>query len=423
MKKLLILAGARVHYKVVEAAKEMGIYTIVTDYLKFEDSPAKQIADEAWDINIMDVDIIVEKCRQEKVDGVLNFCIDPAQKPYQQICEKLCLPCIGTAEQFEILTDKKKFKAFCHDHNVDVVQEFTSEDVEKNALHYPVFIKPAESRGSRGQYICWNHKEAMVAAKKAAQESNDGTFLCERYMREVEDVATAFFVVDGEPYLVKFGDRALGKVEDNLNRQVMCTLLPSVFADMFESNVYGRVKNMIKALGIKFGPVFIQGFIEDCTVRFYDPGLRMPGSNYDLMLKAATGFDTVKSMIHFALTGDTKTVYGNIQDCYRLAGMKAFLFTVSVRPGRIGKIEGFDEIISEPYTTYGFTLLEVGTDVPPSGDINQRVAEFGILLPGNTHTEKYVKHFYDVFKVLDDAGNDMIVSRITENKFMEEYYK
>ena len=56
-KKLLILAGAGVHSKVVRAAKEMGIYTIVTDYL--EDSPAKQIADEAWLTDIMDTESIV----------------------------------------------------------------------------------------------------------------------------------------------------------------------------------------------------------------------------------------------------------------------------------------------------------------------------------------------------------------------------
>ena len=40
-KKLLIIAGAGVHNKVVKAAKEMGIYTIVTDYLP--DSPAKSV--------------------------------------------------------------------------------------------------------------------------------------------------------------------------------------------------------------------------------------------------------------------------------------------------------------------------------------------------------------------------------------------
>lgn len=88
--KLLILAGAGPHCKVVEAAKELGVYTIVTDYLA--DSPAKRIADESWMLDITDVDAIVERCIQENVTGVLNFCIDPGQKPYQQICERLGLP-------------------------------------------------------------------------------------------------------------------------------------------------------------------------------------------------------------------------------------------------------------------------------------------------------------------------------------------
>lgn len=47
-KKLLVLAGAGPHTKVVEAAKEMGIYTIVADYLPASVySPAKLIADES----------------------------------------------------------------------------------------------------------------------------------------------------------------------------------------------------------------------------------------------------------------------------------------------------------------------------------------------------------------------------------------
>ena len=62
-KKLLILAGASVHCKVVEAAREMGVYTIVTDYL--ESSPAKEIADEKWMLNITDVDGIVEYLKEE----------------------------------------------------------------------------------------------------------------------------------------------------------------------------------------------------------------------------------------------------------------------------------------------------------------------------------------------------------------------
>ena len=55
-KKLLILAGAGVHSKVVRTAKEMGIYTIVTDYLEPTYSPAKQIADESWMLYVLRCD-------------------------------------------------------------------------------------------------------------------------------------------------------------------------------------------------------------------------------------------------------------------------------------------------------------------------------------------------------------------------------
>lgn len=47
----------------------MGVYTIVTDYLV--DSPAKKVADEAWMLNIKDVDQIVERCKKEQMNGVI----------------------------------------------------------------------------------------------------------------------------------------------------------------------------------------------------------------------------------------------------------------------------------------------------------------------------------------------------------------
>jgi len=59
-KRLLILGGMRISCEIVRKAKAMGIYTIVADYNKIEDSPGKQIADEAADLSVIDVDAVVE---------------------------------------------------------------------------------------------------------------------------------------------------------------------------------------------------------------------------------------------------------------------------------------------------------------------------------------------------------------------------
>lgn len=409
-KKLLILAGAGIHSKVVRTAKEMGIYTIVTDYLK--DSPAKLIADESWMLNIMDIDGIVKKCREVGVDGVLNFCIDPAQWPYLEICERLGLPCYATRDQLEILTDKVKFKNYCVTHDVDVIPEYSIEDIESENAEYPLFIKPSINRGSRGQFVCYTREDALEAYSKSCLESADGKAICEKYMVGRQDLGTAFFIIDGEPYLVKFGDRFLGTEEDGLNKQVMCTRLPSSFSATFEAKVSERVKSMIKSLGIQFGPVFLQGFVDGDTVRYYDPARRMPGGDYDLILKKATGFDTVKTLIHFALTGDTTICYGNPKGSYMLDGGMGLLFTISVRPGIIAKVDGMNKILRHPNVIYGRQILHAKETVPPSGDIKQRAAAIGAYIPKDESPKKFVDEVYDTYHIYDENGNDMIVSRI-----------
>ena len=98
--------------------------------------------------------------------------------------------------------------------------------------------------------------------------------------------------------------------------------------------------------------MFLQGFVDGETIRYYDPAQRMPGGDYDVILEKATGFSTVKSYINFALTGDYKYAVGNPRNCYKLNDGIALLFTVSVKPGVIEKISGLDKIAKLPYVVY-----------------------------------------------------------------------
>lgn len=62
-KKLLILGGNALSCDIVEAAKELGLYTIVTDWNDITQSPAKQCSDEYWNISLMDYDALTEKIK------------------------------------------------------------------------------------------------------------------------------------------------------------------------------------------------------------------------------------------------------------------------------------------------------------------------------------------------------------------------
>ena len=411
-KKLLILAGVDVHVKLVRAAKALGIYTIVTDYLPLDESPAKTVADEYWMLNIMDVEAIVEKCKQEKVDGVLAFCIDPAQIPYQKICEALNVPCYGTKEQFEIMTNKRLFKDFCAAHGVDVIPEYSLDDVENNRVKYPVLVKPTISRGSRGQTICYSKEEIPTAAAFAQSESADGNILIERYMADAQDMSFAYFITNGQPFPVKIGDRYRGDIQDNLDRQQMATILPSKRVEEIRQNVEPHIYDMIKALGVKFGAIFLQGFYEDGRVYMYDPGLRFPGSDFDIVTKSVTGFDTMSSFVQFALTGDITCCVGDPKRAYNYDGGACVILSLSVRPGTISAFEGFDEIAALPYVFSASKRRHVGGVVEATGDVRQRAAEFCAYIADRKDIPAFFNKVYSTIKILDENGEDMIISKV-----------
>ena len=411
-KKLLILAGADVHVKIVSAAKECNIYTIVTDYLELKDSPAKQIADEYWNINITDIDVIVHKCEEERVDGVLAYCIDPAQIPYQRICERLNLPCYGTKKQFELLTDKRLFKDYCVSNDVGIIPEYSEEDIETDKVKYPILVKPTISRGSRGQTICYKKEDIYRAIEIARNESKDGGVLMERHMQGIQDMAFAYMVVGGEPFPLKIGDRYLGRPEDNLDRQQMATVIPSRFTKDYMRTCDKRVKAMIKKIGITFGAVFFQGFYEAGNVFMYDPGLRFPGSDFDLVLKEATGFDPMKSFVHFALTGDVNSCYGDIKTAYNYNGGHCLILALSAREGKIATLEGVNEVAKHPYVFSAYARRKVGDIIESRGDVTQRVAEFCAFIPKGESIENIVNYIYHTVQIKDENGKDMIISKV-----------
>ncbi len=414
-KRLLIISGVALHQKVVRAARKLGVHAIVTDFLSFDDAPAKKIADEAWMVSTMDIDAVVEKCKAEHIDGVLNYCIDTAQHPYQQVAESLGLPCFGTREQFEILTDKRKFKDFCRKCDVDVIPEYTKEDLESGKVRYPVVVKPSMSRGSRGQSVCRNKDEVLAAIPLARETSVDGNIIIERHMGGCQDMALAYIVVAGEPYLVKIGDRYLGKACDNLDRQQISTVLPSVNTGKFLTYSDIKIKAMIKTLGIRFGAVFCQGFWEDGRIYLYDPGLRFPGSDFDLALEKATGFDSISSCIRFALTGDAATTFSSPEKVYDYAGKTCVILSIASHPGTIATFEGFDEVAADPRVVSSTKIHKEGDEIPATGDIRQRVAEFVALVPERKDVRAFCEFVYSRIKVLDRDGTNMSVSQLNDD--------
>ena len=424
-KKLLIMGGVFQHCKLVEAAKELGVITYVTDYLPLEDAPAKQIADKYYMHNITDIDEIAKMCKEEGIDGVLSTSLDACQRPYYQVCKKLGLPCFGTEEQFFVLTDKNAFKKTCIENGVDVIPQYKVSDFENENtcdanVAFPILIKPCDSRGSRGQSICNTYEEAKAGIAFAQSESSNGEIVIEKYMGQANDFSMTILILNGKAYPIRTVDRFLGEYKDGLDKLAVGAASPSVFTDVYMQKANSKVEKFAKAIGLVNAPMFMQGFVDGDCVRFYDPGLRLPGGEYERMFTYVYGKNPLYPLIEFALTGQASedSIELSPDDVF-LNGKVAAQVLPTLKPGVITTIEGLDTVRNHPNVVSAFERYRAGDVIHPTHNVNQRFAEIDVVCDSNKEMAQVVAWIYDTLKISDENGDNMIVSKFNPDRFLE----
>ena len=407
MDKILILGGTAQQIKLIEAAKRKGYYTIVTDYLS--DSLAKRMADKSYMYDINDIDGIVNMCKDENVQGVICGYIDPCQRPYQKICARLNFPCYGTKEQFYLMTDKHAFKKMCNDNGVNTIKEYKEYDSD---IEYPVFVKPVDSRGSRGQSVCYDEKELEAACMYAKSESSNGDIIIEKFMKGAQEFQVTYFFVDGKPYLIRTTDSYCGSEEKHLEKVVACAVSPSKYTNLYLEKAHNKVINMFKNMGYKNGPIFMQGFVYQDDFYFFDPGLRFPGVDYERIIQKVYGVDLMDAMIDIAT--QNKISIEIPETCYSLEGKKAAVLFPTVSKGTIETLEGIDcycdEIVS------AIPRCEVKDTLEWTYNVNQRLAEMDVLANDLDDLKKTLQEVQNNIKVLNEKGENMIYEYFDVNR-------
>lgn len=302
-KKLLVLGALKLACDIVEHAKAMGLYVVVADY--YEDSPAKQIADEAVMMDATNVDAIVEFCTKNHIDGITTGFVDVLLKPCYDACKRLSLPFYATPKMIEMATDKKIFKEVCQEYGVPVPDTYVigSEIPTEiyDTIEYPVFVKPMDASGSRGCAVCTNKDELIKQFKEAVSYSNTRNAIIEQYLVGREFLLD-YIAVDGEYRLIEMFDRYVCPDRGSAINYANVSVAPSKALDLYLDNLNPIVINMFKQLGFTDGLIFLQGHINGNKITFYEMGCRLGGAFYNIE-QECLGFNSIDMVIRYALTG------------------------------------------------------------------------------------------------------------------------
>lgn len=412
-KKLLILGANAIICEIVNAARALGVYTIVTDYNPVEKAPAKLIADEYWNDSIMDYDVLLSKIKEHKVDGILTGFIDSVLLPYQHLCELAGLPCYATKEVFETTMDKAKFKKLCRDNGVTVVPEYDLATFTPNIISEKnkVIIKPVDNSGSRGVIICGRPEDFSKCLDYSMSFSKKKQVVIEKYM-ELDSVSASYTIQDGVISLSTFNDRYVHKSPDD--GAVTClSIYPSKYLDDYLEKMNEKVCAMYRNLGVKNGLLSLQFFTDGEDFYVMEMGHRLTGGQHYMISKAENGISSMDQLIHFAVTGRMADFSIAEKDNLCFKHVYCHLFILG-KEAQISRFEGLEYVSRLPEVMYLMQMRKVGDRIGADGTPAQKVVGLYLKVENLAHLKRVMEDVERHFHFYDEEGNDLTIKFNTD---------
>lgn len=407
MNKLLILGANPETIPLIETARLMGLYVIVTD--NDPNAPAKKVADKGIDINGMDVSRLVQFCKDEKVNAVLVGVADRLIEPYQQVCEMLGLPCYGNKYQCEVLTNKGKFNSLCKEYNLATIPSTTlnrKDTIDLKQITLPVFIKPVDRNSGKGMSIAYSEQELSNGIEKAFSNTSSNYILLEKYMT-CNDVLVSYTIADGEPTLSAMADRYTCKEQNRASQVCLGAVYPSNLLEVYMEKEHPKMVKMLKGIGLKNAILTISAFAENGNFYYYDPGFRLQGEAPNLHMENINGFDQKEFLINIAL-GNKVSKDDIIEADFQNKHAATIWFLL--KQGVVGQVVGFDTIEKDPSIFHISRRLFEGDVINEAmvGTEGQVMARVYLCCKTKQDLKNKVLEIQDTIKVLDINNNNQL---------------
>lgn len=407
-KKLLILGAGVVETTLVKRAQEYGVYVIVTDYnTDHQVSPAKDLADEYWDISWSDIETLESKCRAEKIDGIISGYSEFRVENNIKLCERLGLPCYINMEQLNITRDKILFKDACRRSGVPVIKEYDSVE---NVDHFPVIVKPTDRAGSIGVGIATNYEELVKAYAYAMEKSVCKKVIIEQYIQNKTKFDVYYSIINGEITLLSSDDVLMAKENGSEKVIQSAWVLPSVYHDLYIEKADPLLRRMICDMGIQNGYIFFSGFADGTgDFSFFECGFRLCGGHLYRYFPEIGLVNNMDLFIFHALTGNAECIKEDIAEKRNLKNVTINLYS---KAGKLAKIEGFDKLNSIPECYFVMQHAHEGMVCKDDTAILTKIGMAYFCHESAERLAENVASLYQLIHVENEYGHDMIYDRI-----------
>lgn len=407
-KKMLVLGGKPIgSVELVKRAKELGAYVIVTDYLPIEQSPAKRIADECWDISTAEVNKLTDLCKVHHVDGISAGVHEFNINRMLDLCENLNFPCYCKRDTWVYCDDKVEFKKLCISNKIPVARKYDinsqSSEQQIDSLPYPVIVKPVDGSGSRGFHICNNAEELKAKYVDAECFSPTKRVIVEDYM-PYDAVIIHYTMHNGKCYFSGMSDKISRKFASTGSSVMGFQSLPSKGLNSYLKSLDESTRRMFENAGFTDGPIWIEAFYDGTDKFFFNEiGYRFGGSLTNYPVKYFYGIDQLDLMISSALSGNipfTQTINESPRNYC--------ILPIHTKVGNIQHIVGENDIKSMN-NIYAYVPVHFeGDEIHDWGSAQQVFCYIHVLYDTYKDLKNTLNDVMKTIKAIDLNGNNLL---------------
>ena len=404
MYKLLVLGATYNEIVVIERAKAKGIYTIVTDNnTDYSKSPAKYVADEAWNISWSDIDSLYLKCKESIIDGIIAGFSEFRVENMIKLCARLELPCPLTMEQLDITRDKIKFKALCNQYGISGVPEFKyGSDIQ-----FPVIIKPVDRAGSIGINVVYDKDDFEKYYQYALSLSPSQSVIVEKYIDDGIKFDVYYFVINGVITLLGTSDTIMCEGTEAAPILQKAWVFPSVYESKFVKEEDVKLRKMLQGLGIVNGYVTISAFCTNGQFYFFEAGFRLSGELSFNYYKAFSNINYIDLLIDYSLGIELN------QTLEEAAGNKQHSVILNFF-GKDGKVK--DMKLPNPEECKSLIssniYIKENEKIQNVTNILKKVAMYTLYSSDATQITKDIEYINSHFSIENEIGENLIYEKV-----------
>ena len=261
-----------------------------------EGSLASHLADIFIVADIFDFDLIVSKCKEYGVTGLIGSS-ESTTEAAAILADKLGLPGNDVKDGFGA---RNKTVMRARVANVTSVKQpwFKTYNPE-DKYEYPIIVKAPDSCGKRGISIAHNDEELKAAVAYSKEYSDCGDVLIEQYLEGGKEYSIECLAGNGLYEVIQYTEKDSSgppHFVENGHHQ------PADLTDEMKLTIQVAVKDILKAIGIKCGLAHMELKIINDEIYFIEVGARGGGDHIaDTLTVRSTDFDYFKAAIDCCL--------------------------------------------------------------------------------------------------------------------------